>query len=240
MPEVARASVQGIVFDAVGTLIEPDPPVAVAYRAAALTQGVAIDLAEVKSRFRRAFLQEEREDAAGLLETDEPRELLRWRRIVGQVLHEVPDPDRAFHDLWEHFGQSLAWRWFDDVLPSVSALAALGLPIAVASNFDGRLRRVIGGLGTIPSLVDALVVSSEVGYRKPHPAFFAAVSRRLGLAPERILYVGDDVENDLLGSERAGFRAVLIDRKGNCTEGIAHVPDLHAVVAKVRSMNGNG
>lgn len=237
VPEIPGGRIGGIVFDAVGTLIEPDPPVADVYRAAALRQGVAIELSDVTSRFRRAFLDDENTEARGSLETDEQNELRRWRRIVGTVLPELSDLDRAFTELWEHFGRSDAWRYFDDVVPSITALAPFCVPMAIASNFDGRLRNVIGGSDGISDLLCAVVISSEVGYRKPHPAFYDAVCNRLGLAPRQILYVGDDVENDLRGSQRAGFRAVLIDRKPKPARGIVHVADLHAVVAMVRAAN---
>jgi putative hydrolase of the HAD superfamily len=88
------------------------------------------------------------------------------------------------------------------------------VPVRVASNFDGRLRGVVAGLPAVAGLRDALVISSEVGYRKPHPAFYRAACARLGLPPGRVLCVGDDLENDVLGAGRAGLRGVLLDRSG--------------------------
>src|SRR3954469_21744719 len=88
--------IQGIVLDAVGTLIEPMPPVARVYTETARRQGVELDGAVVQSRFRREFALAEVDAARGPLATDEPTERRRWRRIVGSVLPEVPDPDRAF------------------------------------------------------------------------------------------------------------------------------------------------
>jgi putative hydrolase of the HAD superfamily len=204
--------------------------VAAVYRAAALRQGVDVDLNEISARFRRAFGQDETDEAAGSHETSESNEVRRWRRLVGQVLPDVPDLDRAFAELWEHFGNAGAWRFFGDVEQTVSAIAALGRPMAVASNFDSRLRSVLRGFGAMSGHLGTLVVSSEVGWRKPHPSFYAAVSRGIGLAPDATLYVTDDPEHDLPGARRAGFRAVFIDRKAKRPEGIECVLDLHALV----------
>ena len=85
----------------------------------------------------------------------------------------------------------------------------------IASNFDARLRGVVAGLPELAGLGDSLVISSEVGYRKPHPAFYRAACESLGLPPGRVLCVGDDPENDVLGPDRArASRAVLLDRSG--------------------------
>src|SRR5262245_21039534 len=86
----------GIVLDAVGTLIEPAPPVSEIYALAAHRQGVEIDRAIVKSRFLKHFGDDEIDEARGPLATDEATEYRRWRRIVGNVLPDLPEPDLAF------------------------------------------------------------------------------------------------------------------------------------------------
>ena len=204
----------GIVLDAVGTLIEPDPPVADVYLAEAARQGVVLDREEVRARFHRSFRDDEVDERRGPLATDEAVERRRWRRIVAGVLPEVPDPDAAFEALWSHFARPGAWRCFEDVGPTVDALVARGLAVRIASNFDARLRGVVAGLPELAPVGGDPVISSEVGVRKPHPDFYRATCGRLGLPPGRVLFVGDDEENDLLGPTRAGLRAVLVDRPG--------------------------
>jgi putative hydrolase of the HAD superfamily len=227
---VLEAGIEAIVFDAVGTLIEPEPAVGDVYREAARRQGVELERSVVKERFHRQFRTDEIDEAQGPLATDEPTEFARWRQIVGSVLREVPDPDRAFQELWDHFGGATAWRCYADVRPSLTAIAALGIPVAIASNFDARLRKVVRGLEELSDLIGAVTISSEVGYRKPHPEFYAAVCAALGLPPGRILFVGDDPENDVRGPERAGLRGLLLDRHGNRPGELPHLPDLHALV----------
>jgi putative hydrolase of the HAD superfamily len=225
--------VDGIVLDAVGTLIDPDPPVARAYADAAARQGLLLDVAEVKRSFGRYFRDDEVDEQRGPLATDEATEARRWRRIVASVLPGLPDPDRAFEELWNHFGRPEAWRCFPDVGPGLDRLREAGLPVRVASNFDGRLRTVAAGFAELAGFVDSLVISSEVGKRKPHPDFYAAACRSLGLPPGRVLCVGDDPENDVHGAERAGLRGVLLDRDGRAPSGIAKFPDLLALAEAV-------
>jgi len=150
--------IDGIVFDAVGTLIEPEPEVADVYLAAACRQGVALDRAEVRTRFHRYFRNDEVDESRGPLVTDESLERRRWRRIVGSVLAEVPDPERAFAELWDHFARPTAWRCFPDVGPAVDALVAARLPVRIASNFDARLRGVVAGLAELAPVSGLLVL----------------------------------------------------------------------------------
>jgi putative hydrolase of the HAD superfamily len=226
-----REGIEGIVFDAVGTLIEPDPSVADVYLRAACRQGVALDPVEVRARFRLYFRNDEVDESLGPMATDEALEYRRWRRIVSSVLPEVSDIDRAFSELWSHFARPEAWRCFDDVGQTVQALRAAGIPLRIASNFDGRLHAVVAGLPAIAPLRDSLVISSEVGFRKPHFAFYRAACNSLGVPAEGVLYVGDDPANDLRGPRQAGLRSVLVDRSGAHPGETPSVPDLMALLA---------
>jgi putative hydrolase of the HAD superfamily len=235
--------VRGIVLDAVGTLIEPFPTVAQAYTEAARRQGIEIEAGEVKRRFQRFFRVDEIDEQIGPLATDEGIEHRRWRRIVGNVLPNLPDPDRAFAELWEHFGLSSAWRAFADVGPALLALRGAGIRYVIASNFDGRLRGVVRGLPALAGSEGLLVISSEVGFRKPHSEFYLAACARMDLPPDRVLCVGDDVENDVRGPERAGLGGLLLDRDGRGLSDVPRVPDLSTLVKSLvteRSGRGEG
>ena len=83
-------------------------------------------------------------------------------------------------------------------------------------------------MSELEAYTDALVISSEVGYRKPHPHFFHAVCERLGLPAHQVLCVGDDIEN---GVRRVDYEVVgIVDRNGNRPADLPHVPVLTALV----------
>lgn len=228
------SGIEGLLLDAVGTVIQPFPPVAEVYQAVAFRQGVELDRREVWTRFRRAFHEDETFEAEGGLVTDESRESLRWRRIVASVMPELPDPEAAFAELWTHFSRSSAWRCFEDVASALQALAAAGIPVRIASNFDSRLRQVVSGLPELSDYQGSLVISSEVGRRKPHLDFYLAACTSLGITPARVLCVGDDLENDVLAPRRAGLRGVLLDRTGRHAEVAPRVTNLGALVDELK------
>jgi putative hydrolase of the HAD superfamily len=56
--------------------------------------------------------------------------------------------------------------------------------------------------------VDAIVLSSEVGKRKPHPFIFQRALSELGVAADEALFVGDRLEADVFGASRVGMKTV--------------------------------
>jgi|SRR5579864_2311671 len=223
--------VGGVLIDAVGTLIEPFPSVAHVYTAVAREQGCEVHTDDVRARFCRHFRANELDEARGPLATSEACEERRWRRMVSNVLPDLPDLEGGFRDLWDHFARPESWRCFDDAGPALNGLESRGIPVRIASNFDSRLRKVIAGMPLLAKLTDTLVISSEVGYRKPHSAFYQAACASLGLAPGRVLSVGDDLENDVHGACRAGLQSLLVDRTRGASHNSFWIPDLQSLVA---------
>jgi len=82
--------------------------------------------------------------------------------------------------------------------------------IGILTNGEPAIqRRKLAALG-LPPLVDAAVCAAEcgTGRGKPDGEAFAAVVDRLGVAPERSVFVGDDPEADVAGAVRAGLQAI--------------------------------
>lgn len=222
-----------VLFDAVGTLIHPEPSVAAAYHAAGLRHGSQLGLDEVHERFRTAFAAEEAFDAAsGKLRTDEARELRRWRTIVSTTFGDVPSDRHGglFDDLWQHFALPTSWRAFDDAVPVIERLQAQGIVVAVGSNFDERLLPIVGEL--LPSVpADRVFASSLVGRRKPSAEFFEQCLTRLGLADRRqLLIVGDDADNDFLGPLALGFSPLFLDRRNRMPNLAPRITSLHELL----------
>lgn len=204
--------VRAIVFDAVGTLIQACPPVAVAYAQQASRFGVHELEAVIRARFGQIFAEQDALDQRDGNRTSEARERERWRAIVAHVFPEVGDPQGLYAALWSYFGEPSSWALFDDVAPLWSHLPQRGMRLALASNFDSRLHAICRGLPPLDTGLEVFV-SSELGVRKPGPEFFAQIAAQLELDPGAILMVGDDLTNDYQGALAAGWQSVLIDRQ---------------------------
>jgi putative hydrolase of the HAD superfamily len=223
--------VRAIVFDAVGTVIHPEPPAAIVYAETAQRLGSKRTAAEIATRFRTAFAREESIDYANGLRTSEAREVERWRNIVSWVLDDATDGDTCFRQLFEHFSRPHAWRCDADVAATMDSLAARGYVLGLASNYDRRLRSVVAGLPGLGRLRH-LIISSEIGWRKPAAQFFCALCQAIALPAETILYVGDDPSNDYEGARAAGLRAALFDpHEKHLERGFMRMRTLRELVA---------
>jgi putative hydrolase of the HAD superfamily len=210
MNRMAQSVIRAVAFDAVGTLLHPNPPAAEVYAALGRRYGSRLALDDIRSRFRAACAAQEQFDIECGLVTSEERELRRWQQIVAIVLDDVTDPLACFAELYAHFAQPEAWRSEPGTAQLLARLRGNGYALALASNYDHRLRRVVAGITDLAPIT-AVVISSEIGWRKPAAQFFAHIGASLRLPAHCVLHVGDDFANDFEGARDAGMQAVLFD-----------------------------
>ena len=92
----------------------------------------------------------------------------------------------------------------------LDSLREEGLKLGLVSNaFDPGwlLRRDLEQMG-IEQRIDVAVFSSEVGVRKPHPEIFGRALAAIEVAPERTLFVGDRLYEDVHGAAELGMTTV--------------------------------
>ncbi len=92
----------------------------------------------------------------------------------------------------------------------LAAVKALGLKIGCISNTQS-VRQVPENLQEygIAGYFDPVVLSSEYGRRKPDPAIFYYAARLAEVPTSSCIYIGDKISRDILGAQRAGFRAAI-------------------------------
>ncbi|XP_068486551.1 uncharacterized protein [Phaseolus vulgaris] len=76
--------------------------------------------------------------------------------------------------------------------------------MAVVSNFDNRLRKLLKDLNVL-ILFDAVIISSEVGYEKPDSRIFQAALDQVNVEASKALHIGDDEKADKLGANDVGI-----------------------------------
>ena len=217
MPRVPPG-VRAVVFDAVGTLLFPDPGAPAIYAETARRHGLPLSPAAVRERFVAAYRREEEADAASGWATSEGRERDRWYRIVTQTLAGGSDPDACYRHLFDHFARPTAWKLAPDAPAVLGALHGRGLLLGLGSNYDDRLWPVLAGFPELDVLKGRVLISSVVGVRKPGAGFFLEAARAAGCAVSEVLFVGDDLGNDYEGATTAGMPAVLLDPHGRYPE----------------------
>jgi len=207
--------VRVIFFDAVGTLIYPDPPAPEVYFEVGKRFRSKLSREQIVWRFKTAFDRQEQNETLSKFDrtaTDEHCERQRWQAIVSEVFDDVNNAEGAlFEALWNHFAQGAHWNVFPDVINAWNELERRSIRIGIASNFDKRLEEICR---SHPPLNRCHIVcwSAEVGWPKPSPLFFRVLQQRVDATPDELLLIGDTVVNDYEGARAAGWHAVLIDR----------------------------
>jgi len=165
---------------------------------------------------------------------DDDSEFSMWdvtAALFAAAVGEVP----ARHDLDEFVAVYL-----DEWNTGVSDIDGLATMLAEV----GRAHRLVVVTNThAPDLVpahlrrmgldgafDAVVTSVDVGWRKPHPAIYAAALGHTGVDPARCVFVGDTLAPDYLGPRTAGMAARLIDPAGRHADTVPAVDRLATIL----------
>ena len=166
-PCAARVKLSGlraITFDAAGTLIVPHPSVGAVYGEIGRAHDLPVTDAEREQRFHAAFRARHHRPRP-----TEAAEVDFWRDLVGEVFAPWAGAsaiNRLFPDLWDAFAQAHRWRPRADMAAIFATLRARGLKLAILSNWDSRLHRVVDGHDWRRWL-DHVFVSADLGVEKP-------------------------------------------------------------------------
>ena len=101
-------------------------------------------------------------------------------------------------------------RLCEDTVPFLRWLRSNGVLSALVSNCADTTRPQLTALGIIP-LVDAVVLSCEVGTMKPYPEIYAIALDELGVAAVDAVFI-DDQPTFCVGAEAVGVRPIQIAR----------------------------
>jgi len=185
-----QAGVQAVLFDLDGTLIDSAPDLGGAADEMRIRRGWA-------SLPMAAYRPHAGSGARGML----------------QVAFDVT-PDHADYEvLREEFYVAYEARLtrhtrpFDEVPALIDALEAQGLAWGVVTNKAHRFADPLVAAMPLLARAGTVVCGDTTPHAKPHPAPLLEAARRLGLAPQRCIYVGDD-ERDMLAGRSAGMKTL--------------------------------
>jgi putative hydrolase of the HAD superfamily len=199
-----EASTRAVLLDALGTLVELEPPWE---NFGDNLKGVRPPLG--KSAIRAAFVKEMafyREHAHEARDAESLGELrARCAALLSRELGEDVSVEAMMN--------AIRFRAFADAAPALTELHGRGVRLVCVSNWDFALPEVLDRVGLL-DLLDAVVTSASVGVRKPDPRVFRAALAAAGCTADEALHVGDSAGEDVAGARLAGIRALLIDRSG--------------------------
>jgi putative hydrolase of the HAD superfamily len=200
---------EAILLDALGTLVELEPP-APALRAE-LARRFQVDVTEADAA--RAIAAEIAYYRAHLDEGSDLERLADLRARCARVVQDALGLSALAPDeMTAALLASLRFRTFPDATPALFAARERGRRLVVVSNWDVSLNGVLEGLG-LAALLDGIVTSAAAGVRKPAPAIFARALELAGARADEAVHVGDSLDEDVAGARAAGIEPILIRRE---------------------------
>ena len=203
-----------VAFDATGTLIEPTESVGEVYARVAREYGVDLPAWRLEDGFRRILRHAGPRGLDG--EDEEARregEITWWFEVIRQTF-QATDSTARFSDfrgfagaLFDAYRASGAWRARAGAVALLDELCARSVPMGVVSNFDHRLPEILKDVGII-DYFESIETPCRHGRAKPDAALFAASATALGIAMDRLVYVGDDAEEVLAAIRGLGIAVV--------------------------------
>jgi putative hydrolase of the HAD superfamily len=112
---------------------------------------------------------------------------------------------------------------FADAITCLDVLRGKNIPLGIISNGDRTTQLEKLERFSLKEYFEIIVLSAEVGVAKPHPEIFNHACQQVERANADCFFVGDDLNVDIVGADRAGMKAIWIDRadkKSDATESV--------------------
>ncbi|MBB6678153.1 HAD-IA family hydrolase [Cohnella lubricantis] len=120
--------------------------------------------------------------------------------------------ERLAATYWQYFcGSSIFEDGAEHLLSKLAGDYALG----IVSNGIGEAQRGRLQAGRIADRFHSVIVSDEIGIRKPDARIFQQALRELGASREETLFIGDSLQDDYRGAVQAGIDFCYYNRSGS-------------------------
>ena len=168
-----------------------------------------------------------------------------WGLIFRVMFEDLKLPgnevNRAVEAAFLRFSQPDLWAVESTLTELVEFCAGKRMKLFITSNWDFRLPKILRDLGIEP-FFSRVITSALVGYEKPSAKIFQYLATAAGCDPWQILHVGDRMEDDVRGAERAGLRAALYGKDCDpaenrlpfpCVQRLNQIPGLLRVPSRM-------
>lgn len=242
--DLERCHIDCVLFDLYGTLVD----IQVDEDSAALWAGLSAALkgssksvgpVAVRSRFQSMLKEEGERGREGFIM--EPV----FRRLLASLgaSDDVGSIGRLFRQLSL---KELTLRPY--VVPLFEVLRCSGSKTGIVSNTEAVFTRFDLDRCPILLTVDTIVLSSDVGVRKPDPEIFHLALERLHSEPASAVFIGNDWAADITGARRIGLTAIYLNEQAtdralvatNARGVLQATPTLEAIVSALRKCGWSG
>ena len=177
-------------------------------------QGHDVEINSFRNSYQTSARAQNIQANKTLEEFDHEKRLLESFKTMNYTIPELPI---VVKELWKEY--LTLWpihsKLYKETMPLLNNLKGR-YKLGLVTNFvDGPTARQVFDNLQFEKLFDAIIISGEVGYRKPKRLLFDLALTELKSTPEQSVMVGDTVIADVIGPKEIGMKAVLIDEDGS-------------------------
>lgn len=133
---------------------------------------------------------------------------------------------------------------FEETIPMLKNLRNQGYKTGLITNGGHSLQYKKLEMLNLTKYFDEIIVSGDVMIDKPDKEIFLIMSDKLSIAPEDMIYVGDNPKNDIKGARSAGYKTIWMKSTGLWQYGLDpadeeadRVEEIPALVEKISKNN---
>ncbi len=116
------------------------------------------------------------------------------------------------------------WRVEEDAHPTLQALRQAGYRLGMISNAGDALDvHTLVDNAALRDYFELILISAEVGIRKPHPRIFRQALDFFQVNPSQAVMVGDTLGADILGANNIGMFSIWITRRADTPDNRDHL-----------------
>ncbi|MBL8858801.1 MAG: HAD-IA family hydrolase [Planctomycetes bacterium] len=227
-------ALKAIFIDVGNTLLYEKPSRFEIYAERARARDLRLETSAMRGLMHRAHRELPREIGGAFRYSD-----LWFNSYIERIFHDYlgilkTEMAPLREELFGRFSDPATFGVFDGGIEMLEEWRARGLKIGIVSNWSARLPGLLDRLG-LSERVDFVLCSALERLEKPDTVLFERALQRAGVRPDEALHAGDDFEKDVLGAQRAGIRAVLVDHARRAdpsrTPRVENLFELREVVA---------
>jgi len=229
-------TIKAVLFDMGNTLVKYDYglPEEV-FQRVLFSLGISRSLDDIKKAFLNA--EKEAEDINLLVSMGKIKRDEFWHQWDSLVLKHLGIAEheklaKSFtHSKWMDFVDSTLYPEAKEVLLE---LKRRGLKVGLISNgYEEEIDLVLEKADLEKATFDIIVGVDTIKKAKPNPDIFRYAISKLDVKPEETIFVGDNVEADYKGAEKAGIHALLIDRTEKQQSDLKTIKNLKEILSQI-------
>ncbi|TDM32809.1 HAD-IIIA family hydrolase [Macrococcoides canis] len=136
-------------------------------------------------------------------------------------------------DYLERFHESVVPM--DNLYETLEILSSENIKIGIITNGKTDFQKKNIKSLNIEHYLDVIVVSDEVGFKKPQPEIFLFALDKLNADISNTLFVGDHIVNDIKGANNIGIKTLLFDKKKENVHIHNRIENLIEIIYYVKS-----